>query len=166
MTPGALWRVHRLSPSWLHKCKSPCVDQKIGTKSCRFPVVVCPLKAGKMCYSFQICLQPFTRARIQQQKHTSSFFKRQRVLGFIPLENLDQETKSVKRKTNIKQHCITVHLSARHAIVFEWLHWRMLTYLVPSFVGFLHQHPPLVIQLHGHAAAAVGMFAHPAKKLL
>lgn len=42
----------------------------------------------------------------------------------------------------------------------------MLTYLVASFVGFLHQHPPLVIQLHGHAAAAVGMFAHPAKKLL
>lgn len=42
----------------------------------------------------------------------------------------------------------------------------MLTYLVASFVGFLHQHPPLVIQLHGHAAAAVGVFAHPAKKLL
>lgn len=42
----------------------------------------------------------------------------------------------------------------------------MLTYLVASFVGLLHQHPPLVVQLHGHAAAAVGVFAHPAKELL
>lgn len=42
----------------------------------------------------------------------------------------------------------------------------MLTYLVASFVGLLHQHPPLVVQLHGHAAAAVGVFAHPAEELL
>lgn len=42
----------------------------------------------------------------------------------------------------------------------------MLTYLVASFVGFLHQHSPLVVQLHGHAAAAVGVFPHPAEKLL
>lgn len=42
----------------------------------------------------------------------------------------------------------------------------MLTYLVASFVGLLHQHPPLVVQLHGHAAAAVGMFTHPAEELL
>lgn len=42
----------------------------------------------------------------------------------------------------------------------------MLTYLVASFVGFLHQHPPLVVQLHGHAAAAVGVFPHPAEELL
>lgn len=42
----------------------------------------------------------------------------------------------------------------------------MLTYLVASFVGFLHQHPPLVVQLHGHAAAAVRVFAHPAEELL
>lgn len=42
----------------------------------------------------------------------------------------------------------------------------MLTYLVASFVGLLHQHSPLVVQLHGHAAAAVGVFAHPAEKLL
>lgn len=42
----------------------------------------------------------------------------------------------------------------------------MLTYLVASFVGFLHQHSPLVVQLHGHAAAAVGVFPHPAEELL
>lgn len=42
----------------------------------------------------------------------------------------------------------------------------MLTYLVASFVGFLHQHPPLVVQLHGHAAAAVRVFAHPPEELL
>ena len=42
----------------------------------------------------------------------------------------------------------------------------MLTYLVASFVGFLHQHPPLVVQLHGHAAAAVRVLAHPAEELL
>lgn len=42
----------------------------------------------------------------------------------------------------------------------------MLTYLVANFVGFLHQHSPLVIQLHGHAAAAVGVFPRPAKELL
>lgn len=88
------------------------------------------------------------------------------MLGFIPLENLDQETKSVKRKTKIKQRCFTVRTSAPHAVVFEWPRRAMLTYLVASFVGFLHQHPPLVVQLHGHAAAAVGMFAHPAEKLL
>lgn len=44
--------------------------------------------------------------------------------------------------------------------------WRMLTYLVASFVGFLHQHPPLVVQLHGHVAAAVREFAHPVEELL
>lgn len=42
----------------------------------------------------------------------------------------------------------------------------MLTYLVASFVGFLHQHPPLVVQLHGHVAAAVREFAHPVEELL
>lgn len=42
----------------------------------------------------------------------------------------------------------------------------MLTYLVASFVRFLHQHSPLVVQLHGHAAAAVGVFPHPAEELL
>lgn len=42
----------------------------------------------------------------------------------------------------------------------------MLTYLVASFVGFLHQHSPLIVQLHGHATAAVGVFPHPAKELL
>lgn len=42
----------------------------------------------------------------------------------------------------------------------------MLTYLVASFVGLLHQHPPLVVQLHGHAAAAVGVLPHPAEELL
>lgn len=42
----------------------------------------------------------------------------------------------------------------------------MLTYLVASFVGLLHQHPPLVVQLHGHAAAAVRVLAHPAEELL
>lgn len=42
----------------------------------------------------------------------------------------------------------------------------MLTYLVASFVGFLHQYPPLVVQLHGHAAAAVRVLAHPAEELL
>lgn len=42
----------------------------------------------------------------------------------------------------------------------------MLTYLVASFVGFLHEHSPLVVKLHGHAAAAVGMFPHPAEELL
>lgn len=41
----------------------------------------------------------------------------------------------------------------------------MLTYLVPCFVGFLHQHSPLVVQLHGHAAAAVGVLSHPAEEL-
>lgn len=50
------------------------------------------------------------------------------------------------------------------ALSLRWL--AMLTYLVASFVGFLHQHPPLVVQLHGHAAAAVGVFPHPAKELL
>lgn len=48
------------------------------------------------------------------------FLKRQRVLGFIPLENLDQETKSVKRKTKIKQCSLTVRLSALHVVMFEW----------------------------------------------
>lgn len=42
----------------------------------------------------------------------------------------------------------------------------MLTYLVASFVGLLHQHPPLVVELHGHAAAAVGVLPHPAEELL
>lgn len=42
----------------------------------------------------------------------------------------------------------------------------MLTYLVASFVRFLHQHSPLVVQLHGNAAAAVGVFPHPPKELL
>lgn len=42
----------------------------------------------------------------------------------------------------------------------------MLTYLVACFVGFLHHHSPLVVQLHGHAAATIGMFPHPAEKLL
>lgn len=42
----------------------------------------------------------------------------------------------------------------------------MLTYLVASFVGFLHEHSPLVVHFHGHAAAAIGVFAHPAKELL
>ena len=42
----------------------------------------------------------------------------------------------------------------------------MLTYLVACFMGFLHQHSPLVVQLHGHAAAAVGVFPHPAEELL
>lgn len=89
------------------------------------------------------------------------------MLGFIPLENLDQETKSVKRKTkNETMLLYRVCMSALHAVMFEWLSRALLTYLVASFVGFLHQHPPLVIQLHGHAAAAVGMFAHPAKELL
>lgn len=89
------------------------------------------------------------------------------MLGFIPLENLDQETKSVKRKTKNKTMLLNrVCMSALHAVMFEWLSRALLTYLVASFVGFLHQHPPLVIQLHGHAAAAVGMFAHPAKELL
>lgn len=46
------------------------------------------------------------------------------------------------------------------------LHLVMLTYLVASFVGFLHQHSPLVVQLHGHAAAAVGVLPHPAEELL
>lgn len=38
--------------------------------------------------------------------------------------------------------------------------------LVADFVGFLHQHSPLVVELHGHAAAAVGVFPHPAEELL
>lgn len=42
----------------------------------------------------------------------------------------------------------------------------MLTYLVASFMGLLHKHPPLVVQLHGHAAAAVGVLPHPAEELL
>lgn len=42
----------------------------------------------------------------------------------------------------------------------------MLTYLVASFVGLLHQHPPLVVQLHGHVAAAVRELAHPVEELL
>lgn len=53
-------------------------------------------------------------------------------------------------------------------IRFEWRvpALVMLTYLVACFVGFLHQHSPLVVQLHGHAAAAVGVFPHPAEELL
>lgn len=42
----------------------------------------------------------------------------------------------------------------------------MLTYLVASFWRFLHVHPPLVVQLHGHTAAAVGVLLHPAEELL
>lgn len=42
----------------------------------------------------------------------------------------------------------------------------MLTYLVASFVGLLHQHPPLVVQLHGHVAAAVRELPHPVEELL
>lgn len=42
----------------------------------------------------------------------------------------------------------------------------MLTYLVACFVRLLHEHPPLVVVLHGHAAAAVGVFARPAEELL
>lgn len=45
-------------------------------------------------------------------------------------------------------------------------HLAMLTYLVASFMGLLHKHPPLVVQLHGHAAAAVGVLPYPAKELL
>lgn len=42
----------------------------------------------------------------------------------------------------------------------------MLTYLVASFWRFLHIHPPLVVQLHGHTAATIGVLLHPAEKLL
>lgn len=56
--------------------------------------------------------------RAYNNKNTLSSFLRQCVLEFIPLENLDQETKSVKRKTKIKQRCLTVRMSAPHAVVF------------------------------------------------
>lgn len=55
--------------------------------------------------------------------------------------------------------CVRVH-------VCDLIGMMMLTYLVANFVGFLHQHSPLIIQLHGHAATTVGVFPHPAEELL
>lgn len=72
------------------------------------------------------------------------------------------EPKSEKTKSVTKQNGVS-HVSNVRCFVPALM---MLTYLVASFVGFLHQHPPLVVQLHGHAAAAVGVFAHPAEELL
>lgn len=41
-----------------------------------------------------------------------------------------------------------------------------LTYLLARFLRFLQPHPPLIVQFHRHAAAAVGVLADPAEELL
>lgn len=88
------------------------------------------------------------------------------MLGLIPWENLNQKTKSVQSEKKNRKQKKRHYECVLRALALNVPASSMLTYLVASFVGFLHQHPPLVVQLHGHAAAAVRVLPHPAEELL
>lgn len=139
--------VRRLSPTWLHLFRR--VDQKRRIREENPSFLTSSRGHG--------CSQ-----RMRKQPLWCWRLKRQRLLGLIPWENLNQKTTSVQSRKK-KAVC---YGSVLQVFALNVPASSMLTYLVASFVGFLHQHPPLVVQLHGHAAAAVRVFAHPAEELL